>query len=75
MKCDYNSCTIKACIPPYNSSEKRQKPTFHLNMAVPINVIKYGAILTCFRILRIPGSARFIRIKVLKVLKTGFEEH
>ena len=25
QKCDYNSYTIKACIRPYNSSEKRQK--------------------------------------------------
>ena len=25
MKCDYNPCTIKACIPSYNSSKKREK--------------------------------------------------
>ena len=51
MKCDYNSCSIKACIPPYNSSEKRQNNTLYLNMAAPIKVIKYGVVVTCFRTL------------------------
>ena len=37
MKCDYNSCTIKVCIPPYTSSEKK--------------VIKY--VVACFRTLNI----------------------
>ena len=53
MKCDYNSFTIKVGKPPYNSLEKKEGNTFYLNVAVPIKVIKYDVVVTCFRTLNI----------------------
>ena len=42
MKCNYNSCTIKVCIPPYNSSEKRKsKCCQHCNRST---LIKYNGL-------------------------------
>ena len=31
--------------------KKKEKNTFYLNLAAPINVIKYGVLVTCFRTL------------------------
>ena len=51
MECDHNSCTIKVCIPPYISAGKKK----HIlsKHGGPINGIKYGVLVTCFRTLLI----------------------